>query len=61
MWQPLKMCQTFPVANNESSKVLDIIKPGRRVKKKVTGSKISITSEDSLFASRLEIAPIVIY
>jgi len=44
----------LPVANNESSEVFDIIKPGRRVnvKLKVTGSKMSITSDDSdsLFA-----------
>jgi len=38
-------------ANNESSDVFDIIKPGRRVKKKVTGSKMSKTSDDSLFAT----------
>jgi len=40
----------FPVANNESSDVFDIIKPGRRIKIKITGSKMSITSDDSLFA-----------
>jgi len=38
-------------ANNESSEVVDIIKPGRRVQIKVTGSKMSITSDDSLFDS----------
>jgi len=37
-------------ANNESWEVFDIIKPGRRIKIKVTGSKVSITSDDSLFA-----------
>jgi len=37
-------------ANNESSEVFDIIKPGRRVKIKVTGSKMLITSDNSLFA-----------
>jgi len=41
-----------PYANNESSEVFDIIKAGRRVEIKVTGSKISITFDDSLFASR---------
>jgi len=41
-----------PQANNKSSEVFDIIKPGRRVKIKVTGSKLSITSDDSLFAAR---------
>jgi len=37
-------------ANNVSSEVFDIIKPGRRVKKKVAGSKMTITSDDSLLA-----------
>jgi len=39
-------------ANHESSEVFDIIQPGRSVKKKVTGCKMSITSDDSLFATR---------
>jgi len=41
-------------SNNESSEILDIIKPGRRVKLKgysLTGSKMSIISDDSLFAT----------
>jgi len=38
--------------NKESSEVSDNIKPGRRVKIKVTGSKMSTTSDDSLFACR---------
>jgi len=35
------------LGDNESSEVFDIIKPGRRVKINVTGSKMSITSNDS--------------
>jgi len=40
-------------ANKKSSEVSNIIKPGRRVKIEghtVTGSRISITFDDSLFA-----------
>jgi len=45
---------TEPDANNESSEVFDTIKPGRRVKIiHVTGSKMSTTSDDSLFANRI--------
>jgi len=35
----------------ESSEVFDIIKPGRRVKTKGTGSKMSITTDDLVFAA----------
>jgi len=38
------------VANNESTEVVGIIKPGQRVELKVTGSKMSTTSDDLLFA-----------
>jgi len=41
------------VANNELSEVFDNIKPGRRVKiigYRQSGSKMSKTSDDSLFA-----------
>jgi len=41
----------YRFSNNESSEVFDIIQPGRRVKLKVTGSKLSITSDDSLFTT----------